>query len=269
MRAVLFAIVVIPLVLAGAARGDEFTPDWLPPLPPRQPIWDIFHETPVSRPGEEFSDLLIRFPGKTNSEVRFDPGRYKLIRVSDTDFGKVSSNLDLPDPSDPRLLPYRDWKAAHSLNLPLRASESVFMFGNFDSSGSSLDHQMVTMKGRSGLGVKMSPFDGSELQVRTGTLVSYADTYSSAKATERSQLSVELQAKLALFGPLQLQYAGEALPAMIQTDRHTLLSDLKLALPFGTNRELYLGAKYKWEDTLTPTPWVDRAQLYLGVKFQR
>ena len=36
---------------------------------------------------------------------------------------------------------------------------------------------------------------------------------------EVSQLSIELQAKVALVGPLQLQYAGEALPAVAQTDR--------------------------------------------------
>jgi hypothetical protein len=78
-----------------------------------------------------------------------------------------------------------------------------------------------------------------------------------------------LQAKLALFGPLQLKYVGEALPAMTQSDRTTLSTDVKLAMPLGANQEFFVGAKYKWEDTLTPTPWVDRTQLYLGLTFQR
>ncbi len=143
----------------------------------------------------------------------------------------------------------------------------MFMFSQVDSNG-MIDQTQNKVKGRTGVGWKWLPFSGGEFQVRTGSLVTYEDV-SQSHATERSQLSVELQAKMALLGPLQLQYAGEALPAMVQTDRHTLLQDLKFALPFGTNRELSVGAKYRWEDTLTPTSWMQRAELYMGFKFQR
>jgi hypothetical protein len=268
MRPRTFALLLV-LLVAERAVGDDLLPDWLPSPAPPKDIWDLNHEQPVSRPGEEFSDLLLRVAGNPGVTSRVDSDRFKLSQESSTNLGKVSSSLDLPDPRDPRTLPYRDWKTTHALNMPLVGFESIFMFSNVDSSGDSLDHQMINMKSRTGFGWKWSPFGGSELQLKTGTVMTYADTLSStARSQERSQLSVALQAKLDLFGPLQLQYSGEALPAMAQSGR-TLLTDVKLAMPLGSNQEMYLGAKYKWEDSLAPTPWLDRAQLYMGLKFQR
>jgi hypothetical protein len=262
--------ILLACVLAEKGRGDGFFPDWMPPTPPQPALWNVFDVAEPARPGEQFSDLLLRISGGANSTNRFDPDRYKLKQTSELNFVKVSSDLDMADPRDPRAIPFRDWKTTHSLNVPLPVSDSIYMFGDVNSSGNSLDHQMVNMTGRTGLAWKMSPFGGSELQFRTGTLTTYSDnTNPQVKGQERSQLSIALQAKLALLGNLQLQYSGEALPATAQADRSSLLTDVKLAMPLGTNREFYFGAKYKWEDALVPTPWVDRAQLYLGLKFER
>jgi hypothetical protein len=195
--------------------------------------------------------------------------RLKLNRDSDFDIGHVKSQLEIPDSRALRENPYlsRDWKSEHSLRVPLPVSESIFVYGDYQSGGDTFVNQQVKIKGRTGVGVKFTPFSGSELQFRTGQLINYADLYA-VRPQEKSQLSLELQAKLDLFGPFQLQYSGEALPAFSPAERHALQQDLKIALPLGTNREIHIGAKYRWEE-LSTTPWMDRAQLYLGIKFQR
>ena len=200
---------------------------------------------------------------------RYDPGRLKLTRESIVEAAKVQSTIDLIDPRALREMPWHvsDWRTEESLNLPLPAAESLFVYGKLDSEGEAFDNRRLRMTGKTGFGWKWTPIARSELQFRSGPVVNISDLYNPGRAQEKSQLSVELQAKLALFGPLQLQYSGEALPALVQTDRHTVLQDFKLAVPFGSNREFHIGARYRWED-VSATPWLDRTQIYLGLKFQ-
>jgi hypothetical protein len=271
MRAIALAVILCSMWAPAAANGEELLPDWLPAVPRTKPVWDLFHDQPASRPGEDFTDILLRVSrSPSDADQSYLRGRLQMTQQSSIEYARLQAKLDMPDMRELRDVPYlsRDWKAEHSVNLPVPNVESVFVFGNFDSTGDAYINQQVKMKGRTGFGWKWSPFNGGEMQLRTGPVVNYADVYNPVKSTEKSQLSVELQAKLALFGPLQLQYSSEALPAFSPVDRHTILQDLKIALPFGTNREFQFGAKYKWED-LSQTPWMDRAQLYMGLKFER
>jgi hypothetical protein len=272
MNAKALAAILISLAATTSSKSDEFTPDWLSSAPPRRPPWDLFHQEFPSRPGEDFTDILFRVSRNPSDDALSNwRGRYQMTHQSNIEYARLQAKLDMPDLRELRDVPYlgRDWKTEHSLNLPVPSVESVFVFGNFDSTGDAYINQQVKMKGKTGLGWKWSPFSGGEMQLRTGPVVNYADVYNPVRPQERSQLSVELQAKINLLGPLQLQYSSEALPAFAPSDRHTVLQDLKIALPFGTNREFQFGAKYKWEDTLAPTPWMDRAQLYMGLKFER
>jgi hypothetical protein len=264
------AAFLVCLVCATATTAQDGEPVWLPPPKPRAMFWDLSRDVPDSRPDEGFSDLLLHVSRPdTGFGMQSDPYRLKLSRESAFDAAKVKASLELPDSREMQGAPFlaRDWKGSHSVNVPLPVAESVFVFGEHESSGDALNNQSTKIKGRTGFGWKWSPFHGGELQVRTGTLVNYSDLYNPARPAEKSQLSVELQAKLALFGPLQLQYSGEALPALTAADRNSLLQDLKIALPFGTNREFQFGAKYRW-DELRSSPWLDRAQIYVGLKFQ-
>ncbi len=225
----------------------------------------------IPKPNDAFTNLLRTADPAADAwnGLRYDPGRVKLTREPLVELAKVQSNLDMADPREMREKPWRpgDWRAEESLSLPLPATDKLFVFGKFDSTGETHDSRRLRMTGKSGFGLKWSPFEKSELQFRSGPVVNISDVYNPVRAQEKSQLSVELQAKLALFGPLQLQYSGEALPALIQTDRHQVLQDLKLAVPFGNNREFHFGAKYRWED-LSASPWHDRTQLYMGLKFE-
>ena len=260
------------------ATGAEARPALLPLGNRSNDPGDCF-ETPSNlRPARtsserpsEFANLLKRLdpPDDPWQDLRYDPGRLKVSRESLVEWAKVQANLDLLDTRELRDAPWRtrNWRAEESLNVPLPVSESLYLFGRLDSEGEVYDNRRLRLTGKTGLGWKWSPFAKSELQLRGGPVVNVSDVYNPIGAQEKSHWSVEMQAKLDLFGPLQLQYSGEALPALIQAERHTLLQDVKLALPFGGNREFHIGAKYRWED-LSATPWLDRAQLYLGLKLQ-
>jgi len=257
-------IVMLPL-----AVGGQEPVDWLPPPPVRLPFWDSALPEQIALPADDFTRLLEDNRVPDEPAVRPRTGRQKQSQESLFEVIRWKSKWEMPDLRELRDEPAlsRDWQAEQSLNLPLPLQESLFMFGQF-ATGGDVDHTQSHVKGRTGLGWKYSPFGGTELQVRTGPVVSYTDDQQT-RTLERSQLSVEMQAKLDLFGPLQLQYAGEALPSFAQADRHQLLQDVKVAVPFGTNRELSVGAKYRWEETLTPTPWLQRAEIYMGLRFQR
>jgi hypothetical protein len=268
------AIILVCPVCAGVA-GDWETvgPRIARPANYQNFPWDPApaETPPAAQPWEEFTNLLKQSEPTFDpwQGLRYNPGRLKLTRESIVETAKVQSTLELADYRELRQTPWRGdgWRAENSLNVPLPAAESLFVFGKFDSTGEVDDNRHVRMTGKTGLGWKWAPFAKSEVQFRSGPVMNVSDVYNPLRPQQKSQLSVELQAKTDLFGPLQLQYSGEALPALLDADRHTILQDLKLAVPFGSNREFHIGAKYRWQD-LSPLPWLDRTQLYLGLKFQ-
>ncbi|MCE9532772.1 MAG: hypothetical protein K8T89_16875 [Planctomycetes bacterium] len=271
MYRMLIATFVLAITSSLSARAEDGNLDWLSPPAPRQPFWDLRREFPVSRPGDDFSDLLWNLSrAPADDGLRFDPGRIKLNRESSIEQVRLQSNLEMPDSrySRENSNSIRDWKAAESLHVPLPIAESLFMFGQFDSSGEGYDQRQVRIQGKTGLGWKWTPFSGGEFQVRSGPILRTPETADSQRFLDRSQWSVEVQARVNLYGPLQIKYAGEALPALAQVERNTVLQDLKLAIPFGTNREMHIGGRYRWEEALNPMPWMQRTELYLGFKFQ-
>src|SRR5262249_61197043 len=78
--------------------------------------------------------------------------------------------------------------------------------------------------------------------------------------------AVELVARMPLVGPLELEYTGSAIPAVTRSDTDQFKQELRLALPLKGDNEVEFGARYRWDTS--PTPWVDRAQLFLGVKLR-
>jgi hypothetical protein len=268
MRAKSVAVVVVSLVVARVANADEWLPDWMQAAPALQTGLESVGALLI-RPDDDFAGMA-RYPFRDESGTSplFPAGRVNLATQTSIDQALLHSKIEAPDYRELREIPglSRDWKAEHSISVPLPTDQSIFMFGQFNSGG-DVDQTTNHVKTRTGLGWKFSPFTGSELQLRTGPVVVYDDAVL-PRPLER-QLSVELQAKVGLFGPLLLEYASEALPALAQTDRNTLLHDIKIAFPLGVNRELSIGAKYRWEDTQTPTSWLQRAEMYLGFKFER
>src|SRR5262249_32655638 len=88
------------------------------------------------------------------------------------------------------------------------------------------------------------------------------------QSPERSELFLEIVTRLPvpLVGPINVEYSGIAIPAATSRERDRAEQDLKFALPFSPGGQFHVGAKLRWEDTPTVTPWADRMQLYMGVQ---
>jgi hypothetical protein len=206
-------------------------------------------------------------PTATAPGLIVDPGRWRYKQEISGDLFRRTTKLEVPDPQEV-WVPYggRSWKAQEKVQIPVPVAvptaEQLFVYGQFDGSGDALTHQQTSLSGKSGVGVKWALIAGSELQLRYATLLSYADA-----SPSRVLPSLEVLAKLPLVGPLQLEYTGAAIPAVARTDTDQFKQELRLAYPLKGDNELELGARYRWD--LTPsTPWVDRAELFLGVKLR-
>src|SRR5262245_6947925 len=149
--------------------------------------------------------------------LRRDQGRLTASQEARLDVFYSKSKFDLPDPDYLRWNPYsgRGWKAEEELKVPIPVADSFFLFGSIDGSGDSFSQESVTMTSKAGVGWKWSPLPRSEVQLRGGRMTTYSDLYFPGRTAERSQVMVELMAKVPLFGSLQLQYKGKAVPALV------------------------------------------------------
>jgi hypothetical protein len=197
-----------------------------------------------------------------------ETGRWRYKQEQSGDLYRRTTKVEVPDPLEFGV-PYggRDWKAQQKLQVPVPIdvplAEQLFVYGQFDGSGDSVRQQQMYLSGKSGVGVKWALLAGTEVQLRYATLMSYESA-----TPGRVQPALEVLAKLPLLGPLSLEYTGAAIPAVARTDLDQLKSELRLAYPLAGDNELEFGARYRWDVTTTPTPWVDRAQLFLGVKLR-
>jgi hypothetical protein len=202
-----------------------------------------------------------------------DPGRWFYKHERAGEMYKRRTKLEVPDANEV-FTPYgaRNWKAQEKVQIPvplsLPVAEQLFVYGQFDGSGDALSNNQTYLYGKTGVGVKWSLIARSELQLRYATLLSYADSVTTGRFQERAQPAVEVMARLPLIGSLEIEYTGAAIPAVSRTDTDQLRQELRLALPLRGDNELEFGARYRWDYAQETTPWVDRAQLFLGVKLR-
>jgi hypothetical protein len=227
-------------------------------------------------PGEAFTQVLERMADdRPHPQFGYapglvvDPGRWRYKLETTGDFYRRTSKLEVPDPQEV-WTPYgaRDWKAQEKLQIPVPVSiplaEQLFVYGQFDGKGDALVRQQTSLTSKSGVGVKWALIAGSELQLRYATLTSF-----DATSPSRVQPALEVLAKLPLLGPLSLEYTGSAIPALARTDTDQFKQELRFAYPLKGDNELEFGARYRWDVmAVTPTPWLDRAELFFGIKFR-
>jgi Protein of unknown function, DUF481 len=213
-------------------------------------------------------------PGLTKN-----PGRWLYKGTADGGLFRLTTKIEHPDPNDLETLPYgaRDWKAEEKVQVPLPldtpVAQQVYLFGQVSGNGDSFNNRQTTLNGKTGFGLKWSVFGDSELQLRYGTMFTYADVYSNSRFQERARPAVEILAKTPLIGPLSVEYTGSALPALSANQPDQLQQELRFAVPFRGDNEFEIGARYRWEtvptlSATTPLPWYDRAQLFIGLKFR-
>lgn len=274
------------LSAVGIARRSDPTADvWRIAEPPAAFAWmtaaDPFPtsaDTPALGAPNPFQQLLDRLgsadePSRgrfgTPPGMTIDPGRWRYQQETVDSLYRRKTKLELPDPQE-AVNPHggRDWKAQEKLQIPVPIpvplAEQLFVYGQFDGSGDTLKQQQTSLSGKTGVGLKWALVAGSEVQLRYATLFRYAEL----EGPGRAQPAVELNARLPLVGPLELEYTGSALPAVARTDIDQIKQELRFAYPLRGDNELEFGARYRWEYTPTPSPWTDRAQLFLGVKLR-
>jgi hypothetical protein len=238
-------------------------------------------ESPMPSKGDSFQLLLDRMmpinepdrsPGVLHGLIN-DPGRWKFQREQVGDLFTRKSKFDAPDPNE-LLTPYsgRTWKAQEKVQIPvpipLPVAEQIFVYGQLDGSGDALNNHQANLYGKTGVGLKWLLPAKSELQLRYATLLSHSDDVTAGRYLERAQPAVELMARMPIYGPLAVEYTGSAIPAVTRADTDQFKQELRFAIPLTGDNELEFGARYKWE-YVPVTPWTDRAEIFLGVKFRR
>ena len=214
---------------------------------------------------------LGRLAPRSGPSLRPDGDKHIAKAKANGDWGALSSEIALKD-GDTRLDPARPrtWETDETLKLPVTGP--LFLFGQLGASSPAVERQQLKWLGRTGVGVKLKPWLLEEVQVRGGPAVRYDDTnLSQGQSAERSELFFEAATKVPLpvIGPLNVEYTGFAVPPATAADRGFVNQDVRFAKPLRGGSEVHVGAKYRWEDTPSATPWVDRMQLYMGVQLKR
>jgi len=206
-------------------------------------------------------------------ETGLRPDGDKHVAKSNTDleWAALNSKISVRD-RDTLLDPSRraTWETDETVKMPVGGP--LFLFGQLGASTTAVEEQQHKWLGRTGVGLKLKPWFLEEVQVRGGPVMRYdATSKKSGQAPERSELFLEAVTKLPLpvIGPLKVEYTSFAVPAGTASERGQINQDVKLAKPFRGDNEFHVGAKYHTEDSTSPTPWVDRMQLYLGVQLKR
>ncbi|WP_020474949.1 hypothetical protein [Zavarzinella formosa] len=215
--------------------------------------------------------------------VALDPDQWRFRGDLSQDLYKRTVKVDVPNP-DLVTQPAagRTWTTEDRFQIPvpiaLPIAEQMFVYGQFGGNGDTLNNRSTTLNGKTGVGMKWSPLGSTEVQLRYGTLLNYTDVFAATRFQERAQPALEFAAKMPLVGAWHLDYTGSALPAVQATVRDQIKQELRLAVPLGTgDNEFEFGARYRWDvipsqsqsQSQAQTPWIDRAQLFMGLKFRR
>jgi hypothetical protein len=192
----------------------------------------------------------------------------------DADWAAVTGQLAVRDPDwvrDDPLHRGNSWSTGETLRLPL--NDAIYLFGAMDAESKSVEQQQFRWLGKTGVGLKLRPWWLEEVQLRGGPARRYVDEDRSVHnpAAEQSELFVEVSTKLPvpLLRAIQLEYTGTAIPPTTSAERERIKQNFKIALPLSDSSQFHVGASWRSDETSTPTPFIDRAQLYFGVQLNR
>jgi hypothetical protein len=194
--------------------------------------------------------------------------RRKMGRQFDLELAMLNSKLVLVDPNVNPYVPLRrsGWQTDESVKLPL--SGSLFVVGQFQANSGSVEWQQYQFVGRTGLGMRV-PWLGGEIQVRGGRSMANYDPDVENMFPGRVQTFFELATKWPIIGKINLEYTGKAIPAQLPSDHDVLRQELKLAIPFSDSGQFHVGARYRWDDVATPSPWIERMNMFIGLQMKR
>lgn len=191
-----------------------------------------------------------------------------------SDWASVSGQMTIRDPDwvrDDPLQRGQSWATDETLKVAL--NDALFVFGAIDAESRSVAQQHLKWFGKTGFGFKLRPWLLDEVMFRGGPGLRYDDEQHLRQgvAPERPELFVEVSTKLPvpLLGPINVEYTGTAIAALTATEQDRIKQNLRFALPLSDTSQFHVGAKWRNDDAASVTPFIDRAQLYLGVQLKR
>ncbi len=272
--------------LAFALWLGQPTPDTFNPLPAVLPMvgkevesTESIRAVPFASP---ISGITPRVP--VGSARTFDYDNYpSLNQIGDkrkattrlnANWAAMSGQLTVSDPDWVRNDPLgRGHSWATDETLKVTVNDSLFVFGAVDMESKSVAQQQLRWLGKTGVGCKLRPWMLDELLLRGGSALRYDDEERTPHgvASERSELFVEVSTKLPLpfLGAVNVEYTGTAIAAITAAERERIKQNVKFALPLSDSSQFHVGARWRSDDTASVTPFIDRAQLYLGVQLKR
>jgi hypothetical protein len=185
------------------------------------------------------------------------------------DWANWNSKVVLIDSDTNAYVPVRrnGWQTEDSLKMPV--TDRLFVVGQLGANSDSVERQQYKLVGRTGIGWK-PPWLGAEIQFRTGKTVTNYDSSSVDVVPERMRTFFELVTRWPVASFLNLEYSHDAQLAVTPDEHDRENQDLRLAVPISATGQFHIGAQdYRWLDTNSPTPMLDRMQLYLGLQYKR
>lgn len=160
-------------------------------------------------------------------------------------------------------LPYQPWRTEENVQLPVLGP--FYAFGQFGAAPDVNPSRELRVSSRGGLGCRMEPLPGAELQLRGGPVM----TFRERAGGEEAQWLLEVQARYALPLSLGLEYQGSAMPALNPAARDRVTQDVRLAVSLSDFGQFRVGARHQWENAPDYRPWDAGMQLYLGFELKR
>src|SRR5579859_3659607 len=187
---------------------------------------------------------------------RDDDIRRKMGRQFDLELAMLNSKIILVDRNANPYVPLRrsGWQTEESVKMPLAGS--VFVIGQLQANSGSVEWQQYEFVGRTGLGMRLPPWLGGEIQLRGGRSMANYDPDAESMFPGRTKTFFELATKWPIFGRINLEYTGKAIPPQSAAEREVLRQELKLAIPLSDSGQFHVGARYRSEDATMPSPWI-------------
>ncbi len=255
----------LPAVLP-MARMEADAIETIGKVPFTSPIAELTPRVPVGAARNVDADVY--------SSLNQIGDKRKATTRLNANWAAMSGQLTVSDPDWVRNDPLgRGHSWATDETLKVTVNDSLFVFGAVDVESKSVAQQQLRWLGKTGVGFKLRPWMLDELHMRGGSALRYDDEERTAQgvAPERSELFVEVSTKLPLplLGAVNVEYTGTAIAAITAAERERIKQNLKFALPLSDSSQFHVGARWRSDDTASVTPFIDRAQLYLGVQLKR
>jgi hypothetical protein len=204
----------------------------------------------------------------------WEPGQRTSQKLSNSNrgwWGALTANVVVADDPVPsagqQSLWQRNWKADESWRLDVAGPVSAF--GQVAGNSAEAAQADMQVNARTGLACRVPVPWLDPVVLRSGPGFSCTDPLRPDRAMAQSDWLFEVQARCPLVFGAGLEYQASALPALTPQVQDQLNQDLRLAFPVGNTGKFRVGARHKWANTPTPSPWSDGMQLYLGLELAR